>query len=137
MDVDPNYDPSDFLKMPTRSRDETSQSSIPETPKFDYNAINIKQEPQSQAYVDSQYDQSFDMSEMLNYQQPPPPLQQEVEVEPEQAPLPPPPEQHTQPLDDVGIHDDLAISDSDEDDQDFVEPKPDNDNDEEGDGLWF
>lgn len=109
---------------------------MPEPDKFDYNTVNIKQEPQThhQPYADQQYDQSFDMSEMLTYQQ-----SHEPEVEQEQPQLPSQPDLR-EPLDDVGIHDDLAISDSDEDDQDLVEPKSENaenDNDEEGDGLWF
>lgn len=137
MDVDPNYDPSDFLKMPPRSREE-SQQHAPET--MDYHPVNIKQEPQThhQSYEDEQYDQSFDMSEMLTYQQPQPPVEKEEQHQAQQSQLLPDREN----LDDVGIHDDLAISDSDEDDQNLIEPKlentnNDNDNDDEGDGLWF
>lgn len=150
MDVDPNYDPSDFLKMPSRNRDETSQASISDTPKFDYSAINIKQEPQThhQSYDDQHYDQSsFDMSEMLQYRQPNEAEYQqaaEQQAANEQAqmhvPEEPEPQQPQPPLDDVGIHDDLAISDSSDDDNDFVEPKsenPPNDNEDDGDGLWF
>lgn len=142
MDVDPNYDPSDFLNMQSRNRDDNSQSAVSEAPKFDYHAINIKQEPQThqQSYddQDQQYDQSFDMSEMLHYQQPREPVNEPVE---QPLPILAEAEPLQQPPADVAIHDDLAISDSDEDDQDFVEPKADksadHDNEEEGDGLWF
>lgn len=156
-DTDQNFDLSDFLTMQSRNRviDENSQSAVSEAPKFDYNAVNIKQEPQThpQSYDDQQYDQSFDMSEMLHYQQPRDAVAEHVEQPP--SILPEQFEQHQhlqqqqqqqeelqhQPLPDVAIHDDLAISDSDEDDQDFVEPKveknADNDNDEDADGLWF
>lgn len=124
MDLDPNYDPSDFLKMPSRSQEPTQQQ---EPMSMDYHNVNIKQEPQAHQqqyeHEDQHYDQqSFDMSEMLRYQQPEEHQQQQENI------------------DDVGIHDDLAISDSDEGELDLVVPKVENvenDNDDEGDGLWF
>lgn len=135
MDLDPNYDPSDFLKM--SSKDTNAQPRVvneSESVSVDYTMnINIKQEPKSHQ-PQSSYDQSsFNMSEMLMYKKEP-----ESSGEPSGS--------QSQSLDHqenivAAIHDDLAISDSDEDEPDLdLAPKKehsDNDNDDDGDGLWF
>lgn len=147
MDLDPNYDPSDFLKMSSTSKDtHSSQPRVTnesESVSVDYSMnINIKQEPTSHQQQ-SPYDQSpFNMSEMLMYKKEPeqsdPRSDVEVSGEPSGA--------HSQSSivqqeNIAAIHDDLAISDSDEDEQAVNEGQKkvhsDNDNDDDGDGLWF
>lgn len=157
MDLDPNYDPSDFLKMPSTSQTIPSHSQHQnDSVNVEYAMnISIKQEPQS-TQQQTYEQQSFDMSEMLLYQQktidesqiqleqqdefPPDETQSQATVQPV------PHHQHHENIDDVGIHDDLAISDSDEGDQDMDESKRDqadsengneNDNNDDGGGLWF
>lgn len=151
MDVDPNYDPSDFLQL-TKPRAVQQDSSV----KIEY-TMNIKQEPQiQQQNYDSQ--NSFNMSEMLMYDRGP----AKVEIDQQntidtyqqqlitqqttdyslqnlQASQEPPPNEN---IDDIGIHDDLAISDSDEDEQqqkhqissELMKNQGDNANDDD---LWF
>lgn len=144
MDLDPNYDPSDFLQMPSNQ-----ESSV----KMDYS--NIKQEPKSQSQLFEQ-DSSFSMSEMLMYEKTTTKTEQgqseiaEMTVQSQvldfsshetysqeiQSP------QRNQPLneslDDVGIHDDLAISDSDEEQQQGNSSKNQSENANDNDAdLWF
>lgn len=140
MDLDPNYDPFDFLQM--SSKKETSV-------KIDY--TNIKQEPQSQIY---EQDSSFSMSEMLLYEKRTTKIEHGQQSESSEQTLQSQvidftsqeaysqeralPQQNTaqnKNLDDVAIHDDLAISDSDEeqgDSRNQSENVKDNDAD-----LWF
>lgn len=147
MDLDPNYDPSDFLQMPSKK-----ETNI----KVEYS--NIKQEPQSQPQNYEQ-DSSFSMSEMLMYEKrttktEPGQAQSESSTEQTQSqpndfssrdtPLSPTqsPSAQNESLDDVGIHDDLAISDSDEDQQQgggggtTSKNQSENANDNDAD-LWF
>lgn len=142
MDLDPNYDPSDFLQMPSEK-----EPSV----KVEY--ANIKQEPQSQSQIYEQ-DSSFNMSEMLLYENRPTKIEMESEtLEPtvqsqvldfsSQEPYntqdsPPQNIAQNENLDHVGIHDDLAISDSDEEQQpgDLSKNQSENANDNDVD-LWF
>lgn len=144
MDLDPNYDPSDFLQMP--SKKETSV-------KIDY--TNIKQEPQSQSQIYEQ-DSSFSMSEMLLYEQQTTKLEpgqqsesSEVTVQSQvidfssqetysqEMTLSQQNTAQNENLDDVAIHDDLAISDSDEEQQQGdSRNQSENANDNDAD-LWF
>lgn len=137
MDLDPNYDPSDFLHMP--SKKET-------TVKIDY--TNIKQEPQQQSQLYEQ-DSSFSMSEMLLYEKRTSKTEagqsesSEMTVQSQvldfslhesySQEIPP-----NENLNDVGIHDDLAISDSDEEQQhgDSSKNQSEGANDNDAD-LWF
>lgn len=150
MDLDPNYDPSDFLQMSNKK-----ETNI----KVEYS--NIKQEPQSQQPQSFEQDNSFNMSEMLMYEE------RTTKIEPGQAqsessttdqtqshvldfslrdtPLSPPQNASAQneSLDDVGIHDDLAISDGDEEQQQQQQQEDsssknqsENPNDNDAD-LWF
>lgn len=141
MDLDPNYDPSDFLQMPSKKE-----------PNIKIEYTNIKQEPQSQP---QNYDQesSFSMSEMLMYKKRPTKIdhgqaQSESSIDQMQSqvldfssrdtPMSPP-QPPAQSLDDVGIHDDLAISDSDEEQQHgdtSSKNQSENINDNDAD-LWF
>lgn len=151
MDLDPNYDPSDFLKISSNSKDvqsaqgrfnePTSEYSI-QTPDYAIN-VNIKQEPKSQQQQSSQdqstYDlSSFNMSEMLIYKKESEQSDSRLEMGGETSGTQ---SQSTAPPENIAaIHDDLAISDSDEDDAETSGPKKepsDNDNDDDGDGLWF
>lgn len=150
LDVDPNYDPSDFLHI--KSRPVQQEPAV----KIEY-TMNIKQEPQiQQQNYDSQ--SSFNMSEMLMYDR----GSTKVEIEQQntidtyqqqmitqqttdyslqslQASQEP---QQNENIDDIGIHDDLAISDSDEDEQqqkhqissELMKNQGDNANDDD---LWF
>lgn len=90
------------------------------------------------------FDQSFNMSEMLHYKPEERPIEQ-LTSEPSLVE-----EQFKQELpaaiplsntaDHVVIHDDLAISDSDEDENNQERERKGNsehENDEDGDGLWF
>lgn len=144
MDLDPNYDPSDFLHMP--SKKET---------KVDY--TNIKQEPQSQSQIYEQ-DSSISMSDMLLYENrqtktEPGQMQSETlemisqsqqmeystqETYSQEVQSPQQNQPQNESLDDVGIHDDLAISDSDEEQQqgDSSKNQSENANDNDAD-LWF
>lgn len=146
MDLDPNYDPSDFLQMPMPSKKEI---------KIDY--TNIKQEPQSQPQGYEQ-DTSFSMDEMLLYESRTTKTEhgqsqleslelavqsqvlefssQETYSQEAQSPHQNPAQ--NEGLDDVGIHDDLAISDSDEEQQqgDSLKNQSENANDNDAD-LWF
>lgn len=148
MDLDPNYDPSDFLQMSHKK-----ESSI----KTEYS--NIKQEPQSQSHLYEQ-DSSFSMSEMLMYEKRSTKTEhgqiqsessEQIMVsqgfdftsqdmhQTQEAQLP---QSHTatnECLDDVGIHDDLAISDSDEEQPqaDLSKNQSENINDNDGTDLWF
>lgn len=147
MDLDPNYDPSDFLQMSTKK-----ELAV----KVDY--TNIKQEPQSQPQLYEQ-DSSFSMSEMLMYEKrptksehgPSPSESSEQTLQTQsldftsqdvyQSQEARSPQQSTaqnESLDDVGIHDDLAISDSDEEQQqrDSSKNQSENANDNDTD-LWF
>lgn len=156
MDLDPNYDPSDFLQMPCKK-----ETNI----KLEYS--NIKQEPQSQPQNYEQ-DSSFSMSEMLMYENRPTKTEigqaqsessadqiqsQVLDFSSRDTPLSPSPPSagaaqsaaqgasapQNESLDDVGIHDDLAISDSDEEQQqgDTSSKNPnENTNDNDAD-LWF
>lgn len=135
MDLDPNYDPSDFLHMSTKT--ETAVQ-------IDYS--NIKQEPQSQIY---EQDSSFSMSEMLLYERGITKTEHQSEssemtVQPQvidfssheiYAQETTSPNQNT-PRNE--IHDDLAISDSDEEQQQRLSSKNqfENANDNDTD-LWF
>lgn len=121
--------------------------------------VNIKQEPQQN--YDSQ--SSFNMSEMLMYERDSMksessqqllteqrPEQQELQLiagedfashessylpQESQSQQPPPINlQSEEHHDDVGIHDDLAISDSEEDEPQRNSPK---ENDNENDDIWF
>lgn len=140
MDLDPNYDPSDFLHMPSKKE-----------PTIDY--TNIKQEPKSQSQLFEQ-DSSFSMSEMLSYEKRTTKIEH-GQMQPESSDMTQvldfslhetysqEIQQRNQPLneslDDVGIHDDLAISDSDEEQQqqgDSSKNQPENANDNDAD-LWF
>lgn len=154
MDLDPNYDPSDFLQMPSKKEP---------TIKLDYS--NIKQEPQSQPQLYEQ-DSSFSMSEMLMYDKRPTKSEhgqtpsesseqtlhshgldfssQDV-YQSQDAQSTQPISAQNESLDDVGIHDDLAISDSDEEQQqqqqqqsqgDPSKNQSENANDNDTD-LWF
>lgn len=132
MDLDPNYDPSDFLKMPSSNKDNLSAQSQPE--QIDPESL------QSSSYQE----QPFNMSEMLQYKieekdeelNPPETFVAEEQLT-QEAPSAPQPET----ADHVAIHDDLAISDSDEDDNPRGETQKkeisENENEEDGDGLWF
>lgn len=148
MDLDPNYDPSDFLQMPSKKEP---------TVKLEY--ANIKQEPSSQPQLYEQ-DSSFSMSEMLMYekrstktehnqsqsetseQTMPPQVfdfsSQGVMHQPQEPQSPQQNVTQNESLDDVGIHDDLAISDSDEEQQqgDSSKNQSENANDNDAD-LWF
>lgn len=146
MDLDPNYDPSDFLQMPSKK-----DTNI----KVEYS--NIKQEPQSQPQNYEQ-DSSFSMSEMLMYEKRPTKSElggqaqsesstdqmqaQPNDFAPHDTPLSPAqsPSAQNESLDDVGIHDDLAISDSDEEQQQQGDTpsknQSENANDNDAD-LWF
>lgn len=149
MDLDPNYDPSDFLQMPSKK-----DTSI----KLEYS--NIKQEPQSQPQNYEQ-DSSFSMSEMLMYEKritktEHGQTQSESSIEvtqaqvldfssrdtplsPQQQPLSLPQVASAPGMDDIGIHDDLAISDSDEEQQQgdtSSKNQSENANDNDAD-LWF
>lgn len=129
MDVDPNYDPSDFLKMPSTSREEPQQHYSNDSVNTGFNPVNIKREPQSHQQDDYKDHHSFDMPQML-YEQP----QQEEPAQNQRS-------DSLERDDLVGIHDDLAISDSDEGEPESVEAKienvAENDNEEDGVGLWF
>lgn len=141
MDLD-NYDPSDFLQM--SSKKETSV-------KIEYS--NIKQEPQSQAYEQ----ESFSMSEMLLYEKRTTKLEHSQQSESSEMTvqsqvinfssqetysldMTSSQQSTTQSdrLDDVAIHDDLAISDSDEEPQpgEISRNQSENANDNDSD-LWF
>lgn len=146
MDLDPNYDPSDFLQMTTKK--ET-------TVKIDY--TNIKQEPQSQSQSQLyEQDSSFSMSEMLLYEKRTTKIEHgqqsessEVTVQSQvidftsqetysqEMALPEQSAAQTESLDNVAIHDDLAISDSDEEQQQGdSRNQSENANDNDAD-LWF
>lgn len=154
MDLDPNYDPSDFLQMPSKKE-----------PTINVEYSNIKKEPQSQPPIYEQ-DSSFSMSEMLMYEKRPTKLEpgqtpsessehtiqshgldfsshEAYQSQEAQSPQPNAPQNVS--LDDVGIHDDLAISDSDEEQQpegggdgadDSTKNQSENPNDNDAD-LWF
>lgn len=147
MDLDPNYDPSDFLQMPSKK-----EPSV----KMEY--TNIKQEPTSQPQLYEQ-DSSFSMSEMLMYEKRTTKtehIQSQSESSEQMMPSqvfdfssqevhqpqePQSPQQNVaqhESLDDVGINDDLAISDSDEEQQqgDSSKNQSENANDNDAD-LWF
>lgn len=143
MDLDPNYDPSDFLQMPSKK-----ETNI----KVEYS--NIKQEPQTQPQNYEQ-DSSFSMSEMLMYEkrttktehgsqaqsETDQPQSQGNDFVARDTPISPShsPSAQNESLDDVGIHDDLAISDSDEEQQQGGTPsknQSENANDNDAD-LWF
>lgn len=125
LDVDPNYDPSDFLMSKMSSKKQTEQDfSI---------GVNIKQE--SESYQEEHEDKSsFSMSEMLvyapakaeeqmQYQQSQSlsftsefsssQMQQSMDITSSQQNI----SQHNEIIPDVGIHDDLAISSDSEDEQ--------------------
>lgn len=149
MDLDPNYDPSDFLKMSSNLKDvHSSQSRVPtesESISVDYSMnVNIKQEPKSHHQQQSSYDQStFNMSEMLMYKKEPEQSdsRSEVEMSAEVSGVQSQSSIGQQENIVAAIHDDLAISDSDEDEQDIdggqKKAHSDNENDDDGDGLWF
>lgn len=146
MDLDPNYDPSDFLQMSSKK-----ETNI----KVEYS--NIKQEPPSQPQNYEQ-DSSFSMSEMLMYEKrttktehggqaqsessTDQPQSQVNDFAARDTPLSPTqsPSAQNESLDDVGIHDDLAISDSDEEQQQQggtpSKNQSENANDNDAD-LWF
>lgn len=131
-DVDPNYDPSDFLHMPKSK------------PKHDDKGGDPSKSSKADHHNSDSQD-SFNMAEML--------IQERKEAAPDahampsrsldfaSSELPTLTGAHNIDVDDVGIQDDLAISDSDEDEQ---EQKPhtndrskspaDNVNDDD---LWF
>lgn len=143
MDLDPNYDPSDFLKMSSNSKDmHNSQASESVSVDFSMN-INIKQEPRTHQQSTAYDQSSFNMSEMLMYKNEPErsDLRSEIELggEPSNVQSHVPVAQQENIV--AAIHDDLAISDSDEDDADAnvgaKKERSDNDNDDDGDGLWF
>lgn len=148
MDLDPNYDPSDFLKMSSNSKDvHSSQSRITnesESISVDYSMnVDIKQEPKSH-YQPSSYDQStFNMSEMLMYKKEPERSDSRSDAEMGGEVSGAQSQSLIVPQENIvaAIHDDLAISDSDEGEQGIDDgPKKelsDNDNDDDGDGLWF
>lgn len=142
MDLDPNYDPSDFLQMPSKK----------EAPvKIDY--TNIKQEPRSQSQIYEQ-DSSFSMSEMLLYEKRTTKVEHGQQSESSEAAIQSqvidfsshetysqemalPQQTQNENLDNVAIHDDLAISDSDEEQQQgdsMNQSENANDNDSD---LWF
>lgn len=144
MDLDPNYDPSDFLQMPSKK----------EAPvKIDY--TNIKQEPQSQSQIYEQ-DSSFSMSDMLLYENRTTKVEHGQQSESSEVTIQSQvidfstqetysqemtsPQQtitQNESLDNVAIHDDLAISDSDEEQQQgdsMNQSENANDNDSD---LWF
>lgn len=148
MDLDPNYDPSDFLQMTTKK-----DTSI----KIDY--TNIKQEPPSQSQIYEQ-DSSFNMSELL-YEKRTTKIEHGLQSESSELTvqsqvidfasqenssletysqemiLPQQNIPQNENIDDVAIHDDLAISDSDEEQQQgdsMNQSENANDNDAD---LWF
>lgn len=151
MDLDPNYDPSDFLHMPSKKEPVV---------KIDY--TNIKQEPTSQPQIYEQ-DTSFSMSEMLLYENRTTKTELgqaqtdsvEIDVQSQvleystqetysaqEQPVQLPQQNSTQNegLDNIGIHDDLAISDSDEEQQhggDSSKNQSESVNDNDDDQLWF
>lgn len=145
MDLDPNYDPSDFLKMSSTSKD-SSQPRVTyesESVSVDYSInVNIKQEPTSHQQQ-SPYDQSaFNMSEMLMYKEEPEQGNSRSEMKISGEPSGAQSQSSIVQQENIAaIHDDLAISDSDEDEQGANEGQKkvhsDNDNDDDGDGLWF
>lgn len=147
MDLDPNYDPSDFLKMSSNSKEtHISQPRVTnesESVSVDFAMnINIKQEPKSHQPQSSYDPATFNMSEMLMYKKEPEQSDSRSEVEMSGETSGTQSQSLVQQENIVAaIHDDLAISDSDEDEQDLdVVPKKDrsdNDNDDDGDGLWF
>lgn len=125
LDVDPNYDPSDFLMSKMSNKKQTEQDfSI---------GSNIKQESKSY-HEEHEEKSSFSMSEMLVYtpantdeqmqyqqsqslsftsefssQQ----AQQSMDITSSEQNT----SQHNESIPDVGIHDDLAISSDSEDEQ--------------------
>lgn len=109
-------------------------SHVVESFDMSYTSTSIKQEPSQDLYKIQTYEhQSYELSE--TYMEQKMELNEDDELQSRQDHSP-----DRQNLDDVGIHDDLAISDSDEGDDDLVNPKEenvDNDNDDDGDGLWF
>lgn len=138
MDLDPNYDPSDFLKIGPRD----SQPSHGDSASVDY-SMNIKQEPSSnsQSFL---YDQSsFSMSEMLQYKADPEQVDTQADVDMGEPSGIQSQSSMGQQENIAAIHDDLAISDSEEEEEvanedEGVKKEPsDKDNDDDGDGLWF
>lgn len=147
MDLDPNYDPSDFLKMSSTTKDtHSSQPRVTnesESVSVDYSMnINIKQEPMSHQQHSPDDQSTFNMSEMLMYKKEPErsDSRSEVEISVELSEVQSQ-SSIVQQENIAAIHDDLAISDSDEDEQGVNEGQKklhsDNDNDDDGDGLWF
>lgn len=138
VDIDPNYDPSDFLGLPNRSFNEPQQQQQP-----------IQQELQQQQQndfhmqPDLQMQQDFYLQQQMQQQQQPQQQQHMEQQQNDQQQLQMQ-YQQLQMMDDfnsqnVGIHDDLAISDSDEENnlkmEITKEEPPENDNDDGG--LWF
>lgn len=147
MDLDPNYDPSDFLHMSSKKEPDVIINT------------HIKQEPQPQSQMYEQ-DTSFSMSEMLLYDQRTTTKSEHGQIQSESSEMtvmqsqaveftsqetysedvqsPQPNAAQNEHIDDVGIHDDLAISDSDEEQQqgDSTKNQTENANDNDAD-LWF
>lgn len=138
MDLDPNYDPSDFLKMPSFAPKAPQQQIPNESIKVEYSMeLNVKQEPHSQSQVYGE--QSFSVSETASYEQTVQidALSQKDTTQPSDIDTK---LMRTESPDGGEIHDDLAISDTDEEDQGRQVPKEEGDhdeNDDDGDGLWF
>lgn len=138
MDIDPNYDPSDFLQMPSTS------GIKPQTQPMDVaNAepSSVKQEMELSQQSETFDQSSFNMSEMLQYKptegkrESTPSDRDELE-EPQENVV----DQQSENPNHVAIHDDLAISDSDEDGRDGADAddeKKDNNSDNENDDDDF
>lgn len=155
LDVDPNYDPSDFLHM--------GKKQIEQDYMID---LNIKQE--SKSYKDNSQEQqssssSFNMSEMLMYERKS--IKSEMSIHTEESGQYQQVQQTQSQITefttqeshqstetsqiivteqqseniDVGIHDDLAISDSDEEEQEQQHniSKSHSENPDNDDDLWF
>lgn len=129
LDVDPNYDPSDFLHLP-KSR-----------PKYDDKGEFSKNVKTEHDITDSQG--SFNMSEMLRERSNIISQESGYNSIPSLPSLPSFPGSQDIDMGHVGIQDDLAISDSDEDEQDRKSELNDTPNRQadssnvKDDALWF
>lgn len=147
LDVDPNYDPSDFLKM-SGQKDQSSTTQA--TAQY---SLSVKQETTISQFEPYERDppaqqqpqsSSYDLSSLPTYQ--PKDSQSQQQQPPSHMPYTPQQSEQVKlegamsPLSETDrLHNDLAISDSNEEEQNQTKPdnENDNENDDDGDGLWF
>ncbi|XP_049530186.1 transcription initiation factor TFIID subunit 1-like [Anopheles darlingi] len=153
MEIDPNYDPSDFLGMSNRN----NQAAVSDTNVYNQTSVDgTVSVDQTQSYSNSEY---VDQSQQP-YQQgsetgvviggdgtiPSEQVQPSLAYDPASG-IPQQPEQDQQqqqqpPLPTLqSLHSDLAISDSDDEKSnlrmDVMRDENENDDNDDGDGLWF